>query len=276
MPDTTKQDLSEVTFDDIFNSEPTTTQEEPLVDTQAQPEGTPDFVLRTSTGTVYNSIEDAQRGTEEKDRLIESLRQRYIAERGIDPITNQPVRLQPQEEVNYLREPEKFYQDLEAANTNRDPRAFTQVQAKFMYDLFGPYLPILTQTAKAQAVDSVSNDFKDFREFIGSEGYSKYLDDRPVLKQAIKYAESDPQAASSLRDLYVLTYEGARGRNLPEIIKAAKTAQSTAPAPRPAMTNSTMAPPSTGAEPSLATSEGRKTIIDSFKSRGLDKVPLPF
>src|SRR5690348_16003975 len=76
----------------------------PAAQPPVTPPPTPEF-LKTSTGTVYKSADEAIKGIEHKDTLIEQLRQRYILERGIDPITNQPVQPASQAPAPYTQDP---------------------------------------------------------------------------------------------------------------------------------------------------------------------------
>src|SRR6266478_3871382 len=50
--------------------EPTTEPTEPAAQAAPEPTKAPEFVLKTATGTVYKSPEDAVRGIEQKDQLI--------------------------------------------------------------------------------------------------------------------------------------------------------------------------------------------------------------
>lgn len=287
MPNETPS-LENLNFDDLFEQTPSETPAEPQTpptETAPQvpePQRAPEPYLRTSTGTVYYTPEDAQRGVEEKDRRFESMREWAIAHTGIDPITNRPVRFSPQEEEpNYATDPDKFYADLAVANNANngkgDARKFAGVLQKWQQDSLAPYMPIMQQSAKAIAVQNLSRSIPDLPQFLESPEYRQYLEDRPIVKNAIVGGEGDPRQASALQEIYQVAYEAAHGRNLSGLIqsRAQNQTPSGAPAPAPRSTLTPSTPSLGNSTPAgaadLSTSEGRKAILEQGKARGLDQ-----
>lgn len=242
----------------------------------AQPTATPptqDFFLRTKS-TVYKTAEDAAQGVEHKDAIIEQLRQRYILERGVDPITNQPVQRAPEQPVSYTQDRNRYFRDLVEAAQKNDPERYFEAQQKLVLDILAPYAPSMSQLARNQALESVAAEIKDFREFSGGEGYKKVLEETPVLRQAIEQAEQNPAYQGQLTELYRLAYWTAQGRRLPELLKAQQQPSQPAAAVRPTAQPSSIPPSSTpsGSAPDMSTSEGRKAIMKDMESRGIDKM----
>lgn len=228
--------------------------------------------LKTTTGTVYKSADEAIKGIEHKDTLIEQLRQRYIFERGIDPITNQPVQSTPQAPVPYTQDPNRYFKDLVGAVQKNDSTAYLNTQQQLILDTLGPIAPLITSMAKAQAADSVTVELKDFREFSATDNYRKVMDELPDLKQAIALAESDYRFHNRLPELYKIAYWTAQGRRMPELLRAQPPAAPTQPA-RPTTSPSTLTPPSAPAtQPDMSTAEGRKAIIAAAEARGVDRL----
>src|SRR5271170_2152219 len=133
--------LDDSTFDSLFPSDgrnavtapqaqpqvqQTVQSQQPVV-TQAQPAAqvtspaNQPFIKGDKS--VYNTAEAAIQGINQKDALIETLRQRYALTTGIDPITGQPVTqsntpIVPQV-PDYNQDPRLYMQDLyKAAQTN--------------------------------------------------------------------------------------------------------------------------------------------------------------
>ncbi len=63
------------------------------------------YFLKTATGTVYKSAEDAIRGTEEKDRVIQQLREKIAQSEGQDPLKKSQQAAQPPVEADYRQSP---------------------------------------------------------------------------------------------------------------------------------------------------------------------------
>lgn len=281
MPDPNTPDFSNLTMDEVFNLDEPLDSAPPQETPAAPPAAPPEPFLRTSTGTIYNTPEDAVRGTEEKDRKLDEMRRWAIAQTGYDPISGKPVRVTPQQENrNYMENPEQFYDDVAKANGAGDKRAFTQAYLKLLQDSFlDPYRDVLSQTARSTAVDGAARLRPEIKGFVGSENYTRYLDDIGILKSAIEQAESRPEFGAQLRDLYVLAYDGYTGRSVPDLLKSANTtapqSQPNTQPNRPSLQPVT-APraPQTNVSQDISTPEGRKAIMDAAKSRGLDQAVL--
>jgi len=249
------------------------------------PQSAPDYFLRNADGTVvYKTQEEAVRGLEHKDAIIQQLRERYILERGVDPLTNQPIRLPdtsqgPQVPASYTQNQRQFLQDLVQAADKADGDAYFRTHAKLVYDLLSPLAPVIAGFAKQQAVEQLGQQFTDFRGFLQSPVYAQVLRDAPDLKQAIEIAESDPMLAQRLPQLYGLAYRAGQGYRVSELLEKAKTANPTQPG-RPTTESRTATPPTpagpgvTSIAEALGTSEGRKAIIEQFESQGLQNRPI--
>ena len=275
--------LDDSTFDSLFPAEPA-----PIASTQTQ-EPAPASTVQTapshSTTTepfikgaksVYNTPEAAVEGINQKDALIEQLRQRYALTTGIDPITGQPIQpvAQPQPQgTDYNQSPDTYIRDLSAAYEKGGPRAYADVQQKFLFDTLKPLQPILQRAAREQAVEAVSQEIKEVGGFIGTAQYDQTLDSVPELRDAIKTAEADYRFHSRLPGLYKIAYLAGQGRQLPEILQAQAAQQTkTNPSnpPRTSMTPTTYAPQyqTNAAKPSFKTLDGIKSIIADAEARG--------
>lgn len=276
---------ADLSFDDIFGSPqeglvvtppqttaPTEGEVQPQAPVAPQaPVTQPSFDFKTKTGTVYKSVEDAIRGTEEKDTLIETLRQEAIARTGIDPVTRKPAGHQSEAPRNYLSDPSQFTKDLRKAVESNDDMAYAQANMKLLADFLQPIEPLITSYAQQKAIESVSKDISEFQAFRNSADFSKVLETNGALRQAITVAESDVRLSNQLPELYKLTYWASQGLKTPDLIKAAQAQAAAAPPQAPVRTpmqGSTLAPESRGAAPTVSTTEGRKAIIEQFEKSG--------
>lgn len=282
------RDGGALTWDELFPPEPgapagsqgATTPQGGTQPTTPAPATTPAqanaaFELKTKTGTVYKSIEDAQKGIEHKDTLIEQLRQREILRTGIDPVTGQQVQLQPaSQNVNYMQDRKRYVDDLTQAAQKNDSDAIWQAQTKLVSDMLAPLAPVMSNFAKQQAIETLSGEIKDIREFIGGEDYQKALEDTPDLRDAINRAENDYQHHQRLSGLYKVAYRVSQGIRLPEILKA-QPAQAVQPI-RTTTAPSTLPPPTQSAvQPALHGSrDQRKELIARFEAQGAADRPL--
>lgn len=240
----------DIPFEQLFNEgAPQSSQTTAQSTTVPQTPPTPTEFLRTSK-SVYKTADEAQRGVEEKDSLIEQLRTQLAQIRGVDPITNRPV-ASPQEDVNYAQNPQKFYEDLEAKARAGDKAGYAQVNAKFIADYLAPVTPVFRDFAKTNATEELSREYKDFRDFRNSPEFDKVLGANPVLKTGIEGAESDFRFHNQLPGLYKLAYSAYVAMRVPEMLKSAQTAAQPAPTPtRPTLTQPQT--PTPGASPVTA------------------------
>lgn len=278
---------ADLSFDEIFGSpndglvvtDPQTTATQPTGDVpkpnpdpapQAPPQQ-PTWELKTPTGTVYKTQEEAIRGIAEKDTLIETLRQEAIARTGIDPVTRKPAGKQPEAPQSYLQNPAAFTKDLRKAVESNDDMAYAQANMKLLADFLSPIEPLITSYAQQKAIDSVSKDIAQFQEFRNSADFQKVMDANTALKQAISVAEGDVRLSSQLPELYKLSYWASQGLKTPDLIAQARAQAAPAAAPTPVRTpmqSTTLAPVAPSAAPTVSTSEGRKAIIAAFEQGG--------
>jgi hypothetical protein len=271
----------DIALDDLFppegaHFEPTTAPAEPqATEPQAQPvETLPDeYFLKTPTGTVYKTQEDAARGVAQKDDLIATLRERYKKDYGIDPLkedgtVQQPPPRQPEPPQNV-----DLWKKLEAAAKTGDTTAWnntmeTWLQAKLEAQL-QPYIPIVQQGAVARAQEEAASRIPGFREFRNSPDFEIAASKLPIVKQAIEMSEQNIQAAGQLPQLYELVYLVNQGLKAAEIARTGAHTPNPAPTARPTQTPSTMTPPPPAGTPDLRTHEGRKNLIEAAERRGI-------
>lgn len=276
--------LDDATFDSLFPAEPTPVvaapQAQPTLQPGQQPTTTqppqvaaPAAPFLKGDRSVYNTAEAATQGINQKDALIEQLRQRYALTTGIDPITGQPVgQNAPIQDSSYSANPSKYLDDLYNAAKQGGPQAYVDVQTKFLMDALQPLQPLMQRMAREQAVQTLSSEIKDAATFIGSSGYQKALDANPELKDAIAVAESDMKWHSRLPGLYKLAYLTGQGLQLPEILKAQASQTPTQTNPvqhRPTAQSTTSAMPTQTAKPSFKNLEGIRAVIADAEARGV-------
>ena len=261
---------ADISFTDLFSGEPiepaqpastgepavTIPAVQPVVADPAQP-----YVY------TYKDRETAERGIRDKDTLIETLRQKYVADVGRDPITNQSV-VRPQtptEPHSYLKDPKSLYRDLGDLHARGDEEGWTRKLGEFVGEYVGqviaPAAPLVLQSAKDGAVRQLEGTIPNFRTFQASSEYKETLEDLPKLKEAILIAESNLEAATQLPEFYRIAYLAAQGRGL----SRAQQAQPVVPTPRttiPTTTPTPLAPSEHASEPDIYTSEGRKLIME--------------
>ncbi len=283
--------LDDATFDSLFPAEPGSVTVAPAQPATAQPGQTPNQTVQTppaattpqtqdfflkGTSSVYKTSEEATKGINEKDALIENLRQRYALTTGIDPVTGQPVgQVTQQQQSDYIQNPTRYLEDLYTAAKTGGPEAYRDVQSKFIFDAVKPLQPLLQRVARDQAAQEAGTEIKGMNEFLVSPAYQKALDSNPELKQAVSVGEQDYRFHSRLPGLYKLAYLTAQGMQLPELLKAQAT-QSHTPAQPTQPVRTTVQPTTTSrsttvtANPSFKTIEGIKAIIADAESRGVN------
>lgn len=275
--------LDDATFDSLFPAEPAPLAS-PAPQPVAQPASTPAPVTADGSTTnapfikgdksVYNTPEAAVQGINQKDALIEQLRQRYALTTGVDPITGQPVAqiAQPQPQgVDYANSADKYMSDLYAAAKSGDPNAYSAVQTKYIMDTLKPLQPVMQRAAREQALDIASNDIKEIPSFIGTPQYKATLDSVPELRDAIQTAEQDHRFHNRLPGLYKIAYLAGQGQQLPQILatQAAQARTTNPPAqPRPTAQPSTPSMPQEGPKPSFKDIHGIKAIVAAAEARG--------
>lgn len=281
--------LDEATFDSLFPSDgtPPASPSAPSAQPNGQTPGTqqppvtpttpvsaqPNAPFLKGTKSIYNTPEAAIQGIDQKDALIEQLRQRYALTTGIDPITGQPVVAQSQQQpTSYQQNRSKYLDDLYEAAKKGGPDAYVDVQTKFMMDTFAPVMPLLQRAAREQAIEEVSKEIKEVGGFVGTPIYQKTLEGNPELRDAIALAESDLRWHSRLPGLYKIAYLTGQGLQLPDILKSQAASQQQTQNPpvqsRPTLQPSTQAPPRSIPQPTLRTLDGIKAIIADAEARG--------
>lgn len=283
--------LDDATFDSLFPAEPSQVTTQPAQQVTAKPDtqqtqqsqsptqDTQSGFFLQGNKSVYKTAEDAARGLNEKDALIEQLRQRYALTTGIDPITGKPVGTngQTQEVVDYHQQPDRYLDDLFNAAKKGGPEAYRDVQEKFIFDVVKPLQPILQKAARDQAVETLSAEIPATKGFIGTDNYNKALELNPELKSAISISEQDHRFHSRLPGLYKLAYLTAQGMQLPELLKAQASQTKTAPqtqqtSGQPVRTTVQATTTSLGTQvppPSFKTIEGIRSVIRDMEGRGV-------
>lgn len=266
----------DLNLDDIFgeNQGATTTQPPVTKETStADPVTTQssDPVIKTKTGTIYKSIEDAVEGIEHKDALIAQLREQVKAGTGKDPlVASRPVATE--QPVNYVENGDKYFEDIADAVTKKDTKAYMEAQKKLIYDTLGPIAPTLTALSRANAERVVTEQLPEFKGFLRSEQYKQIEETSPLLADAIRSAEMNPAAAGQLPELYRVAYLASQGRRVPELVQSAAQQVQQAP-PRPTVQSTQLAPPPTTGvpvtQPGLNTSAERKAMIEKMEQGGI-------
>lgn len=279
--------LDDATFDSLFPADGTNTTVAPAQQgtqpvqqqtnapvTQPTTAQSQDFFLRGDK-SVYKTAEEALKGVNEKDTLIENLRQRYALTTGIDPITGQPIQaanVQQPQEPDYYQNPELYLDSLYKAS-KESPAAYRDAQAKFVMDTLKPLQPLVQKMAREQAMSTVATEIQGIEKFVGSPDYVKALDSNPELKGAIATAETDSRFYGRLGGLYKLAHSVSQGMRVPDLLRAqAQSAQPITPA-TPAPVRTTVQPSTTGvatqtAKPTLGSIEGIKAIIANAEANG--------
>lgn len=267
--------------------EPTTETTEPVVETKPAP-SQPEFYIKTD-GTVYKSREDAERGVQQKDQLIAQLRSMVSAVTGEDPLAKSgakpaPTSVQPKP-VSYLQDSRRYAEDLQKASEfgqqtgNWD--SYRNVQAQLQFEVtqaaVGPYMPVVQNVGRQQAINDVIRTNPDFRTFYASEEYQKVLEARPKLASFIQYAEQQPTMQEELKELYQSVWDARQAAKLPELVKQHQTPQN----PTPRMPQQSIARPSLQvpdqqraqvrpSTPDFGSSAGRQAIINDLKQKGIE------
>jgi len=280
-------ELDDATFDSLFPAESAQVIQ-PVQQVAAKPDTqqtqqttqtttTQDQFFLKGEKSLYKTAEDATKGVNEKDALIEQLRQRYALTTGIDPITGKPVQAngQPQEAVDYYQQPAQYLDALYDAAKKGGPEAYRDVQAKFLFDALKPLQPVIQKAARDQAIETLTTSLPSAKGFVGTVNYNRALEDNPELKQAISISESDQRFHSRLPGLYKLAYQTAQGMQLPELLRAQATQTQTTQqtqAPVPVRTTvqatTTSVPTQQGPRPSFKTIEGIRATIADMEARG--------
>lgn len=247
--------------------------------TQSTTTQTQDQFFIKGDRSVYKTAEDAVKGVNEKDALIEQLRQRYALTTGIDPITGKPVtnQGQPQEAPDYYQQPDQYLDALYNAAKKGGPEAYRDVQAKFLFDALKPIQPVFQKLAKDQAIATLGTEIPGAKTFVDTPSYTKALDLNPELKQAISISESDQRFHSRLPGLYKLAYLTAQGMQLPELLRAqatqtqttSQTQQTQGQPVRTTVQATTASPAAHTAQPSFKTIEGIRSYIKDAEARGV-------
>lgn len=283
---------SNMSFDDLFPVEPENASQAPLGTTPQQPTQTPQepvtpqHFLRSVDGKiVYDSAEEAIKGISHKDALIERQRN-FLSAQGYDPNTLQLItRPEPQAPTaaptspyTYLDNGDKLFDDLTAAATKGDKKAWVSLMRQYNTEVlaneFAPIAPLISEVARQRAVRQVTQEAPDFSTFQASPAYRATLEKLPRLKQAIDQAENNFQMADALSELYQMTYlidQGLRKNAEPPVTLATPVVQSAPnpPTARPTMSSSTMSPPQPTSAPDLTTSQGRQQLIKDMEARGI-------
>lgn len=271
--------------------EPTTEPTEPVAQAASEPTKAPDFTIKTSTGTVYKTPEDAVRGIEQKDQLISQLRSMVSAVTGEDPLrksgANPGQQIQQQQPISYLRDSRRYAEDLTRAadlgqktgNWDNYRNVQAQLQFEVTQQAVGPYMPVVQNVGRQQAMDDVSRSIPEFRNFYGSEAYNKVLESRPKLAGFIAHAETQPTLQEELKELYQSVYDSAQASKLPELVKHNQPPSTPNPTPRmpmPPVSRPSLNVPdqsrgnTPAIKPGLSNSASRQALIEQLRQKGVE------
>jgi len=215
----------ELSLDELFPNPELNPQGTAPVTPVATPQpSAPEYFLKAATGTVYKTLEDAVRGTEEKDRTVERLKAEVAQLKAQHPA---PTPQQPQTDFA-----EQAFDKLAEAATKGDKRAYIQALAEVQIATLQQFAPALTGVYEQQAVTKIESEgAKDFRAWLNGPDYSRTLEQYPRLAEGIQAAKSDPRFAGNLEEFYRLAYNAYVASKASEI--ATTAARNSAPAPTP-------------------------------------------
>lgn len=265
-------ELDGPTLDSLFPADPVpTVAQPPAPDASPAPSAVPTTTAPAEpfvkgNRSVYKTREAAVEGIDQKDALIEQMRQQYSLVTGVDPITKQPIGSQAANaSESYIGNAKRYVADLKAATTEEQ---LASVQQKLILDTLQPMAPAISGVTRAAASRQVEAEIPDFNTFYNSEAYQEVLSKVPTVREAIEMAESDIRFHARLPELYKTAYLVSRGIQLPELLK--RNSASAQPAGRPTASGTTATPipdntPSGGR--TVRTGEGRKSIIADFESK---------
>lgn len=287
-------DGESITNSNVISAEPTTPPVEPAPQAPAPAPEPAKFELKTSTGTVYKTIEDTVKGIETKDRTIDQLRSMLAAVTGEDPLSKSGIKpgqtTAPSKPVSYLQDDVRFAQDLtqaaEVGQKTNDWKAYRNTLGQLMYEVVqsavGPYIPVVQKVGRQEALESVARDIPEFRNFYGTKEYQEVLEKRPKLASYIQTLEGNPTMQEDLAEQFRDVWNEHQVKKLAELA-AHPAPVSQNPTPRMPIPvsrtpdfkhepNDGMRRQAPAAKPSLATPEGRKAIIEELERRGLADV----
>jgi hypothetical protein len=253
----------DLNLDDLFPNPETRLQAQPQPPPAVPqaPPPVPQPFMRTQTGSVYNSAEDAIRGIEEKDRIIAQLRAEEAGRRGVDPLRRQPEAENPKQVL--------FKRLAKAAETG-DYESYVDTLEQVTRQTLAPYAPMIAEVGREKIIRASATENPQLREFLESPEYTAVLERRPLLAQAIQAAENNPDATQQLQEFYGLAYTDALSRRPAPVLQAPTT-----PNPRPTLSHTTPTPQPPMAnggymtEAQLYSKEGRKAILENGRARGI-------
>lgn len=274
----------DLSFDSLFPAEPSDAQlqaappPQPVTAAppvpaapQAPPAAVPEEPFLQGSKSVYKTRDAAIDGINQKDVVIEQLRQRFVLATGVDPLTNRPASAAPAapQSPNYAQDAQRYVTDVAAALQRGDVNAYRDAHTKLIFDVLEPVAPALFQTLEEQALRKLDSEVPNSRSFVGSADYQSVLEANPDLRDAIEISRSDMRLAPRLPGLYKLAYQASQGMRLPELLKAQQPQPPAQPTPvRTTTPATTPDAPSPAPVPTLNTSEGRKAIIEAFERGG--------
>lgn len=248
-----------LTLDDLFpNPELTPQGAAPVV--QQTPQAPPvEPFLKTST-TTYKTLEEAVRGTEEKDRTVERLKTELAQLKQTHQAT--PTQSAPAEDYRKV-----MFRRLAKAAQDGNEAEYMDALAEFQTSVLSQFAPALTGVYEQQAISAVESEVKDFRSWLNGPEYTRTLEQFPVLANAIQIAKSDPRAAHQLNEFYKLAYRAYAGD--PARANETSTAvarSSVAPAPtptRPTLQANTPTPVISGLPQNIGAPYTREQIMNN-------------
>lgn len=249
-----------LSLDDLFPN-PELAGQQPAAEISAPaPPAPPEYFLKAATGTVYKTIEDAVRGTEEKDRTIERQKQELAQIKA----QTQPQPTTQAAPGDYQKQ--VFKRLAEAAQKN-DETGYMNTLAEFQMSVLQQFAPALSGVVEDNAIRQVESESKDFRSWLSGPEYSRTLEQFPILAQAISTAKSDPRMAHQLSEFYRLAYRANVAEHANEIATTAARGAAPAPTPtRPTLSANTPTPVPSGM-PQRSAQLNREQILSDRNAR---------
>lgn len=228
---------------------------------QQQPQATQSQPFLQAGSTVYNTAEDAIRGTQHKDDLIARYRS-YLSTQGVDPNTLQRTAPEPQAQpapqptapskYKYYGNP-GFFDEVAKAAADRDRAKYEQLLAAHSREAadaaiderLSPWQSTLAETNRYKAFRQVTHEIPGFQGFYEGPGFKEVQDKFPLYKEMLQIGENDPNAAKRLPEVYQQMYVLYQGLNAARPQAQAQTATPSTPTVRsqPTLQPSSLTPP---------------------------------
>lgn len=280
-------------FDSLFPN-PEVTPAQPQTATSGTPSPQPPQAPENQPflkagSSVYLTAEEAARGLEHKDLLVERYRA-FLTQNGYDPNELKP-KDQPQAPLAQTQvdnfDSGKLFDELAAAAQSGNKAAYGKIQESYqrkiaqdvVQNYLAPYAPLMAETARQRAIREVTREIPDFPAFMGSDAFKRVSESIPIYKDMLQLGENNPEASKRLPEVYKSMYLVNQGltrqaqNSTPQAQQVTVPPVQNTPTARPqqtTMSQSSLTPPSQGVDTRNWTTsrESRKQLISDMEARG--------